>query len=432
MTTDQDFDLEVRRNYRHNFIVNVMDGTTFWFAYSFIAPSTILPLYVSHFTRDNFLIGLIPTLSTACYLIPQLFTANFVSRLPVKKVLPVKIGLFTERLPVFLLAPSALFLANRSPTLALLAFFVLFSWHTLGAGLVAVGWQDMIAKVIPIDRRGVFYGLTNFGGTFTGVLGATAVAWVLARFVFPIGYVFAFGTAAIFIFISWISISLTREPPVVSHVKTVSQIQYLRSLPDILSRDNNFRRYISSQIVLNLGGMGIGFLAVYAARRWQVPDSQAGTYTAVMLIGGAAANLAFGALADRKGHKLVLEISALLGILSFVLAGMVTTPDWFYAVFALRGASFAGGMLSSMMITLEFSAPELRPTYIGLCNTISGIAGSVAPLVGSGLADITGYQWLFWASAVIGLVGFALLKWSVLEPRKALRTGSLPASSLKV
>jgi MFS family permease len=98
----------------------------------------------------------------------------------------------------------------------------------------------------------------------------------------------------------------------------------------------------------------------------------------------------------------------------------------------LRGASFAGGMLSSMMITLEFSAPELRPTYIGLSNTISGIAGSVAPLVGSGLADITGYQWLFWASAVIGLVGFALLKWSVLEPRKALRTGSLPASSLKV
>ena len=431
MISDPAIEQEVRRNYRHNFIVNVLDGTTFWFAYSFIAPTTILPLYVSHFTNNYFLIGLIPTLSTACYLVPQLFTSNLVSRLPIKKVLPVKVGFFTERLPIFLLAPSALLLANRYPTLALLAFFILFSWHPLGAGLVAVSWQDMIAKVIPIDRRGVFYGLTNFGGTFTGVLGATAVAWVLASFAFPNGYVFAFGTAAFFIFLSWISISLTREPAVQSQEKAVSQAQYFRRLPKLLALDDNFRRYIISQSVLSLGGMGIGFLAVYAAERWQLPDSQAGTYTAVMLIGQAIANLIFGMLADRRGHKLVLEISALLGIGSFILAALVTSPTWFYFVFALRGASFAGGMLSGMMISLEFSSPEMRPTYIGLSNTTSGIAGSLAPLIGSGLAEITGFQWLFWISALLGLGGLFLLKWSVMEPRKVIHAKSFAGEPSK-
>ena len=53
----------IEGHYRHNFMVNVMDGTSFWFGYSFIAPGVILPLYVSHFTLNPLVIGLVAVIS---------------------------------------------------------------------------------------------------------------------------------------------------------------------------------------------------------------------------------------------------------------------------------------------------------------------------------------------------------------------------------
>ena len=414
---DSEFQREIERNYRHNVVVNVLDGTFFWLGSSFIASRTILPLYVSHLTDSELAIGLLSMLASTGWLLPQLFTANWVQRLPRKKVGVGNVGLFTERLPVILMVPAA-WIATRSPTLALVAFFVLFAWHVVGAGMVAVAWQDMLAKIIPLDRRGRFFGITNFGGTGTGVLGAAAAAWVLDRYDFPCDYMLCFAAAGFCIFVSWIFIMLTREPAQVSQEPAISQREYLHRLPAILRTDPNFRRYLLSQVVISTGGMAIGFLTVYAVQRWQLPDSQAGGFTTSMLIGQALSNLLFGALADRKGHKLVLELSALVGASALGLASLAPAPAWFHAVFALVGASTAGFMLSGIMIAFEFSTPDLRPTYIGLNNTVSGVAAGVAPLIGGWLAGAARYRSLFAVACATGLTGFALLRWSVREPRQ--------------
>ena len=203
--------VEIARNYRHNFLVNALDGANYWFGFSFIAPTIILPLYVSHFTSNPLLIGLIPFINTAGFLIPQLFTSNFVERAPLKKWFPVNLGFFLERLPVVFLAPSAYFLAINQPALALITFYLLYTWYCGGAGLIIVGWQDMIAKIFPVDKRGRFFGITNFVGNASGILGALAVAFVLEKFTFPLGYVASFTAAAILIFISWCFLSMTRE-----------------------------------------------------------------------------------------------------------------------------------------------------------------------------------------------------------------------------
>ncbi len=416
---DSDLEQEVERHYPHNAVVGVLDGTFFWFGASFIASRTILPLYISHFTDSKLAIGLLSMLASGGWLLPQLFTANWVQRLPRKKVGVVHVGLFTERLPVILMAPAA-WLSTRSPTLALVLFFVLFAWHVMGAGAVAVSWQDMLAKIIPLDRRGKFFGITNFGGTATGVLGAVVATWLLDRYAFPYGYVLCFAAAAALIFTSWIFLSLIREPAQVSQEPIISQREYWRRLPAILRTDLNFRRYLLSQVVMNVGGMAVGFLTVYAVQRWQLPDGQAGSFTASMLIGQALSNLLFGVLADRKGHKLVLELSTLLGALAVGLASLVPSPAWFHVVFALTGAAMAGFMLSRIMIVFEFSNPNVRPTYIGLNNTVSGAVAAVAPMIGGWLAGAVGYRALFAVAFLIGLTGFALLHWTVREPRQAV------------
>lgn len=413
-------DEEIERNYKHNFIVNLTDGTLFWFGASFFAYRTILPVYIANLTDSKFAIALLSTIIATGWLVPQLFTANWVQRLPQKKYAPVVVGFWSERVPIFLLVGAA-WLATISYPLALIASFICITWHIIGAGTIAVGWQDMLAKIFPVDRRGKFFGLTNFGGTATGVLGASTVAWLLKQYEFPISYTLAFAAGSVFILISWFFLRMTREPAVESSEAPVSNVDFLRRLPEIVRADCNFRRYLISQMVISGGGMAIGFLAVYAVQRWQLPDSQAGTYTVAMLIGQAISNLAFGWLADRKGHKLILELSTLATGIAVGMAAIAPAPGWFYIIFALNGVAAAGFMLSGIMIVFEFTSAETRPTYIGLYNTVIGVISAIMPMLAGWLANAYNYPLMFVVAFIIGLAGLGLLHFWVREPRHLIR-----------
>jgi MFS family permease len=406
---------ETEKRNRHNFIFNILDGTSFWFGYSFIAPGVILPLYVSHYTNNTVLIGLVAVISTMGYLVPQLFTANWVQRLPIKKVLPVNVGLFTERLPLFLLPLTVLVFVHNA-RVALVSFFLLFAWHTIGAGVIAVAWNDMIAKIIPIARRGRFMGIQGFSGQAMGVIGASLAAWLLDHYAFPNGYVYSFAIGAVFVFFSWIFIAQTRELPVKTQEQAVSHRQFWSELPALMRSDRNFTRFILCMAVVNLSGLAWGFLAVYTLKHWNLLDGDVSLYNITLLVGTAAGNVIFGWLADRRGYKLVLELSALISVLAVVITIVAPSAIWFHLVFGLRGISAGGSFLGSM-IALEFGPEAIRPTYIGLNNTSSGIVTGGAPLIGGALASVMGYSGMFQVAVVLGCLGLVLLHFLVIEPR---------------
>ena len=345
---------------------------------------------------------------------------------------PVRYGFFLERIPIALLVPTAFFFAIRQPILALFLTLFLFSWHTFGAGFTLVGWQDMIAKVIPTDRRGRFFGLTNFLGSGSGILGAAAVTWMMSNYQFPDGFVWAFAAGSALIFLSWWFVSQTREPPDVGIKHELSFQDFFRNIPQMLKSYPNFKRYLISSVIGYVSGMANGFLIVYAVQHWSMPDSQAASFTVLFMIGQAIANPLLGWLADKKGHKLVLEISLWVNIISLILAILAPNPAWFFVVFFFRGVNQAGNFLAGISIVMEFSEPEKRPTFIGLANTIPGIAGGIAPLLGGWMASVTGYPWLFALSAAIGVLAFGLLHWSVREPRFNKAAKSQPVKAMEI
>ena len=409
-------DSEIEKNYHHNFIVNFIDGTAFWFGASFFAYRTILPVYIANLTDNEFVIALLSTIVATGWMLPQLFTAQWIQSLPMKKYAPVNVGIWAERLPILLLVPAA-WLSTISKEISLILSLIFISWHMLGAGFIAVGWQDMLAKIFPIDRRGRFFGLTNFGGTATGVLGASTVAWLLAKFDFPYSYMLSFLAGAILIFISWIFLRMTKEPAVYPTKKPGPRKEYWNLIFDIISSDTNFRRFLVSQIFMAGGNIAIGFLAVYAIQNWNLPDSHAGSFTIAMLIGQAISNLIFGWLADRKGHKLVLEICVLSSMISLGIAFLANDPFWFLLVFFFTGITSAGFILSGIMIIFEFCQAEIRPIYIGLNNTFNGIIAIILPFIGGLLARYSNYRMMFFVSLVICAIGLILLRFWVREPR---------------
>jgi MFS family permease len=417
MTDSPNPDSEIEKNYRHNFKVNLLDGTMFWFGASFFGYRTILPVYIANLTDNEFAIALLATIVATGWMLPQLFTASWIQSLPIKKYAPVIVGFWAERLPILLLVFAA-WVATRSIEISLLLSFIFITWHIVGAGVVAVGWQDMLAKIFPTDRRGRFFGLTNFGGTATGVLGASIVTWLLARYPFPFSYMWAFLAGAICIFISWFFLRMTREPAVHPKLPNHDRGKYRKQLLDIIRLDDNFRWFLISQIFTGGGNMAIGFFAVFSIQNWSLPDSRAGSYTIAMLIGQALSNLVFGWLADRKGHKLVLEICVLTTLASLGVAALAPGEVWFFLVFFFTGISSAGFMLSGIMIIFEFCKPEIRPIYIGINNTFNGIIAIFMPFLGGLLAKALNYQVMFSVSFVICMIGLFMLIYLVREPRQ--------------
>jgi len=408
---------EVERNYRWNFAVNLLDGASFWFGASFMSSATIVPLFISKLTPNPLALGLAAVIAQGTWYLPQLFTANAVERLARKKPVVVNLGFFTERLPLLVLVLAAL-VADMAPFLALALFFVGLTWHGLGAGVVATAWQDLIARCFPVNRRGRFFGTTMFVGIGMGAAGAVLSTWLLEVLAFPASFVVLFALATAGITLSWVFIALTREPVQAVTTPRQDNRQFWAGLPAILRQDRNFRRFLLARLLQAGGGMGLGFVTVAAVQRWQVPDSTVGLYTAAMLGGQTAGNLAFGFLADRYGHKLSLEIAGLSTTLAFAIAWLAPAAAWYFVAFALLGLSAGAGIVSGILVVFEFGDPARRPTYVGLVNTGLGLVNMVAPLAGAGLAGIS-YNLLFALCASINLVALAALRWWVQEPRWA-------------
>jgi MFS family permease len=406
---------EVERNYRWNFWVNLLDGVAFWIGLNFAPASTILPLFISKLTHNPLLIGLVAVIAQSFWNLPQLFVAGPTERLARKKPVVINLGFFLERLP-FGFWPIAALIAPQFPALAVILLLTTYAWHALGAGVIAPAWQDMIAKCFPIDRRGRFFGLTTFLGTTVGAVSAICSSWFLKTYPFPRNFFYAFLLAALFILLSWIFLALTREPvhPVPLHHDSFDH--FWPKMVKIIRNDQNFRRFLQARFLMATSGMGVGFVAVTAVRQWQIADSTVGYYTVALLIGQAVGNLLAGFLADRVGHKLPLEIGGAFMTVAFSLAWLAPTPIWYYPVFVCIGIANGIIFVSGIMITMEFSAPAQRPTYVGIANTIAGVGGCIAPLIGGWIAGLS-YDMLFALSAGIGLISLGLMRWSVAEPR---------------
>lgn len=413
--TDAEIAAEVERNYRWNFTVNMLDFTTFWFGFSFISSTTIVPLYISMLSDSPFPLGIAAVIAQASWFLPQLLTANWAERLPRKKPVIVRVGFILERLPIWLTVVSAL-VAVRSPGLALVLFLVGIAWRGFGSGIVATSWQDLFARTFPIARRGRFMGLSLFSGTVVGTVAAILSGRILDAFPFSTNFVYTFLLAAVFITVSWFFISRTREPATTGRPPHRTGRQYLADLPGILRADGNFRQYMIARSLIAFGALGTGFVTVAAVSRWNIPNSTVGTYTAAQLIGQAIATPGFGFLADRRGHKLTLELGTLAAALAFTIAWLAPSPGWYFLVFALLGATNGAIIVSGILIVMEFGPAGKRPTYAGLANTVVGVVSVAAPLVAAGLASRS-YDLVFAIGASITLAGLIWLHWRVREPR---------------
>ncbi len=417
MIGEVEIEREVELNFPWNFTVNAVDIAFIMFGVNLVSRDTVLPFLVSQLTPSKMAIGLIPALHSLGYFLPQLLASNFTERLTRKKPFLLLTGSLGERLPYLLVGLVVWLLAESRPGLALAILFLGLTVSYASAGVATPAWYDLIAKVIPVRKRGLWSG-TSFGvGALLGVLGAALVGWVLSRWPYPLNFALCFGLAFVAMAVSYAGFALNREPASRSVKPRTSLVGYLRQLPAVLRRDRNYVRYLVSRSVINLGTMANGFFLVYGAARFPIGGAEVGQMTGVLVGSQAVMNFTWGLLGDRYGHKVVLCGAALAGGLAVVVCLLAPSPAWLLVSFALLGAFLAGDLVSSLNIILEFCQPEDRPTYIGLTNTLLAPLLALAPLVGGGIATWLGYPALFITALLTAFLGSLLLTFWVREPR---------------
>ena len=380
----------------------------------------MLPLFVSRLSSERWLQGLLPTLTQVGALLPALFMAPLTASLPRRKplILLVTIG---ERLPWLMLGLLLLFWPHVPAASMLVIFFTLYAIYTFSGGFVSIAWQDFISRVIPEQRWGTFFGLQFGLGGVLGVAGASIASVILATQPFPQSV----GVLALICFgamiPSYFFLAATVEPPQATKPRQ-PMLAFLRGVGPLLRRDHGFRRYLFCRSAISLGLVGHSFVTAAALERFQLTDAQIGVFTAVLLAAQALSHMGSGALADRWGHKQVLELATGIGLLALLLAVVAPSATWFFPIFVLVGAAQAGYQLSGYTMIFSFSTPADRPTYIGVANTALAPMAAFGPLLAGALAERAGYNALFLVLLAIGLAGVLGLHWRVPTPARAVPT----------
>lgn len=409
----------VEKNLPWNFSVNLIDITFITLGLSLISRETILPLFVSQLTDSTIAIGLIPAIYSLGYYLPQLFTASHAESLTRKKPFVTLIGGVMERLPYLLMGLAVWAFAEQSPTVTLVVFFLLLACTALGNGIATPAWFTMIGKVLPVRRRGIFFGVSGGLGALIGVIGAYFVGHILEVMPYPDNFGWLFTIAFIFCAISWVGLALTREPdsPVVR--QQVPLTRYIRQLPDVLRSNRNYSHFLFGYAVSRLGAMSIGFFLVFGDTSYNLTGTQVGMLTAILIGTQALMNVLWGWVGDRAGHKFVLTSSSFIMALAALAAWASTSEMSLIIAFVLLGTAIASDSVSRFNIVLEFAVPEDQPTYIGLTNTLLAPVVGLGPILGGLLAMMLDYRGLFLISAVFAVVGgFLLIR--VHEPRKLI------------
>ena len=407
--------IEQRKHLKYNVTISMLDAGFFGMALGFGSFGTVIPLFFTKMTTSALLIGLIPAIHAVGWQVPQLFTAGWVSKMERYKPAVMAMTLH-ERLPFLGFTIAAFILFYFGPAYALPFSFLMLVWQGVAAGLTANPWQSMIAKIIPSENHGTFFGTQASIANVLMSGSAIAAGYLLEKWKAPYNFSGTFFLTFIGMAISYFFLALTREEKNEPRPAHVEEVHFWQIARQILARDANFRWFLLFRILFQFATMGFSFYILYSVKQFNMDNVTAGYLTATLTITQTVANVGMGWLGDRFGHHSMLVIGTVASLLSAIVAWYAPTIGWMYLVFIFTALANVAFWTIGIAMTVRFGTPSERPVYIGLANTLVAPASIGAPIIGGWLADAMGFNIVYGISIAFGIVTTVLLLSMVKNP----------------
>jgi MFS family permease len=397
---------------RRNFILNAIEGALFIGSGAFLSFQTVLPALVSRLGGSNIAVGAVGVIAYFGLYFPQIFAARYVETLPWKKPWTVAFGL-SHRVVVLLIGLVILLFGGRSPSTALLLFFILYCTNQALSGLTTPGWFDLFAKVTSTRKRGRLVGIRNSLGGVVGFGGGLTLTWLLASYGFPVNFALAFFAA-----FAMQTGSLVVQSYVVEETpSTTVPRRRLRELLHAVPADRGFHAFLLSSALLIIATMPVAFFTVYALHHFGADESVVGKFTLTMVTTQVVSALVNGYIADRYGYKTALMIAGVGMLCATVWALVAPTLGLFMLVFVFLGINLGTELMARYNMAIEYGPVERRSTYLGFMSTVLG-PFYLSGLIGGWLSDAFGYWVVFAVGILFSVAGLAVLHYRVHEPRR--------------
>ncbi len=401
----------LRRNYTATFIHGVLGMTGFRLIY---AP-TIIPAYLLAITGSPAAVGLgTALLQAGATISPILSGARIEHR---SHILPytIRVGSIM-RLAILGLALAGWLLTGEALVFVTLALFAILGFFN---GAQRVAFQMLMAKVIPIARRGRLQGYRNLaGGLIAAVLAWVAGRWFIGEEWLGNGYSTTFLLSFVLTSMGLVAFqAMIREPAAPAARPIISLRARVREFPALLE-NRDFARFLVAQALATAIRIGGPFWTVYAGQRLGLSGVLIGGLSLAFLGADTLSNLVWGPLGDRVGFRavfLLALVSAIAGVVVLLFAQ--DNAPAFYAAFVLLGAGTSGWMLAATTMVLEFGAHEDIPMRLAFVTTAEGAVAAIGPLLAGLLVAAAGFGPLFALVLAALAAAFALMLLGVREPR---------------
>ena len=257
----------------------------------------LLPAPFRMFVSPDFIVGLGLSLQQVGQVVSPIVGATHIEHR--KKVLPASILMGTlMRVQLLGMAVCGWFLSGAPLLVAMLIFLTLFG---LFSGAQRVAFQLLLAKVIPISKRGQLQGWRNV----TGSLLAALLSWVAGRYLLgahplsPGARIFGiqlfhngYSTTFLLAFIltsAGLSVLqiLLREPEQPRLRPQMRVSDRLRHLPALLRGDRGFMFFMIAQICAMASRIAAPFYILFASRTIALTGENIGLLTVAMTLGDA-------------------------------------------------------------------------------------------------------------------------------------------------
>jgi MFS family permease len=404
---------------RRNFWLGVANGVFYAGADALTDSSLVLTYFTSLLTNSKFLVGLVAPVRIGGWFLPQLLVSGFIQRQERKLRIYAQLSV-PRSLSWALMVLFLWFVGDRSTLLGL--FFTFLIVYSLAEGLAGLSFMDVVGKVVPLHRRGAFFGARRLLGGVLALAASGVVGWALserAGLTFPHNFALLFGLSFVSISLAFYSFTRIDEPfePVTHERISVSaQLQRARRLP---RRNPSYGRFLMARVLMVVADMAVPFYVVFAKECLDAPPGLVGVYLSTTTVSALLANLWAARTSDRHGNRRLLLVACLVGLASPAVALIF---DWwrgpallFAVAFALNGVYNTAAWVAHTNFLLEIAPAGDRPIYVGTANTLVGMA-ILASSGGGALVDWLGFGVLFGLALAVLLLATGVAM-SIREPR---------------
>ncbi len=413
---DEANDRFVAANLKRNFIANFGHGMLGMTGFRLVNAPTFVPAYVFMLTGSSIMVGLCQALQQTGAILSPLLSASAIE--DKARILPIAIRTgMLMRVQLLGLALTGWLLSGPWLVASILLFLFLFGYFN---GAQRVTFQMLMAKVIPLAQRGRLQGYRNLaGGAIAAALSWWAGSTLIANNIFGNGYATTFMLSFILTSLGLMVLTmLIREPDSHRRRAPMTLRSRLRELPQLLA-DRSYKFFLVAQLLSTAGRIGVPFCILHAGQVMTLDGHALGLFSFAFLGADTVANLAWGAIGDRKGFRLVFLASILMWVGGFALMLVAGDAAGFVIAFAALGTASAGYMMSAQTLVLEFGAREDIAMRLAISTTVETSIAAIGPLLGGVIATSFGFATLISLSTALLVMALMVLLFLVDDPRHA-------------